>query len=125
MSSVYKTVPPEELSKRIREAIKRGERVPEMGSDGPMWYRGHLRTTEEVACTEIEDVLTAQQAKRIIVGHTVQRTGKITSRCDGIIIGIDIGISNHYGANIGYLEIIEGDARAIYPSGIVDLPDPP
>ena len=89
-----------------------------------MWYRGHLRAPESAACAEIDKVLAAQNAKRIVVGHTTQRSGKIASRCGGKIIGIDIGLSDHYGANIGYLEITNDDARAVYPTESVDIPDP-
>ena len=89
-----------------------------------MWYRGHLKSEPALACAEIDEVLAAQNAKRIIVGHTTQRTGRITSRCNGKIIGIDIGISEHYGANIGYVEIINDDARAVYPTETIDIPDP-
>ena len=124
LSATYQSVPPKELSERVRQGIKSGQRAPELGTEGPMWYRGHLRAPESAACAEIDKVLAAQNAKRIVVGHTTQRSGKIASRCGGKIIGIDIGLSDHYGANIGYLEITNDDARAVYPTESVDIPDP-
>ncbi len=58
-----------------------------------------------------------RQAKRMIMGHTVQEGGRITTRCGGRIVLIDIGISAIYGRNVGALEI-RGDAlTALYRGG--------
>jgi hypothetical protein len=123
VSSRFKNVTPKQLSKRVRDAIAAGTYTSELGEEGPMWYRGHLLADEALACAEIDKVLAAQKASRIVVGHTTQRTGVIASRCGGRIIGIDIGISDHYGANVGFLEILDGDVRAVYTDRVVDLPD--
>ena len=89
-----------------------------------MWYRGYLRDSEEVACKKLAETLQILQAKRMVVGHTTQRTGQIATRCNGALVGIDTGISEHYGKNISALELINDDARAIYKGSTVDLPDP-
>jgi hypothetical protein len=43
-------------------------------------------------------------AKRMVVGHTVQRGG-ITSACDDRVWRIDVGLSRFYGGDTEVLEI--------------------
>lgn len=94
------------------------------GSDGPMWYRGYLLSDEETACAEVKQALAKLEARRMVMGHTTQKDGKIRTRCDGSIVAIDTGISAYAGHNFSAFELINGDARAIYPGQTVDLPDP-
>ena len=94
------------------------------GEDGPMWYRGYLLKDEEAACEEVKRALSLLQARRMVMGHTTQRDGKIRTRCGGAIVGIDTGISAYAGHNFSAFELINGDARAIYPGQTIDLPDP-
>ena len=52
--------------------------------------------------------------KRMIIGHTTQRSGEIAVRCGGKLIGIDTGISKHYGSSKSILEINQNDAKNLY-----------
>jgi hypothetical protein len=94
------------------------------GSDGPLWFRGYVQDEEGVACPSLKTALDALGVKRMVVGHTTRRDGKIQARCGGALVVIDIGIADGYGGHLGALEIIGGDARALYPSGPVDVTDP-
>jgi hypothetical protein len=97
-----------------------------LGEDGPLWYRGHLLADEAVACAEVEAVRRVLGVRRIVVGHTTQRSGEPAVRCGGALIGIDTGISAHYGGHLAALELRAGtDAWALLPAGPRDLPDPP
>ena len=95
-----------------------------MASTSPIWFRGYLQDPEPEACKMLEEALVALAAERMVVGHTTQKSGEIAHRCNGRLLGIDTGISAHYGQNLAAVEIVQGDARAIYPYGTVDLPDP-
>jgi len=95
-----------------------------LGDTGPIWYRGYINDPEEQSCATLDRALEALGAKRMVVGHTTRRDGIVQARCGGRVTVIDIGISAHYGAHIGAWESINGDARAIMPSGPSDLPDP-
>ncbi|MCB9763439.1 MAG: metallophosphoesterase [Alphaproteobacteria bacterium] len=95
-----------------------------LGDDSPIWYRGYLQGDELAACPELERALTALGAERMVVGHTTRRDGRIASRCGGRLLGIDTGISTHYGGHLAALELRAGDAWALYPEGPEDLPDP-
>lgn len=50
----------------------------------------------------------------MVMGHTVQRDGKIRTRCGGKAVLIDIGISHVYGGHFGALEIVGENLTAIY-----------
>lgn len=97
---------------------------PVHGETGPTWYRGFVHDPESLACPHLERALAALGATRMIVGHTTQRTGVVLSRCEGRFTVIDVGISAHYGGNLGAWEYVDGDARFLTATGIVDLPEP-
>ncbi|MFT5686357.1 MAG: hypothetical protein ACI8RZ_007313 [Myxococcota bacterium] len=112
------------LSAQVRGALT-GQGTPDvLSEEGPMWYRGYLQAPEPIACEELTRALTAMGANRMIVGHTTQSSGQVASRCGGALLGIDTGISSHYGGHHSAVQIRSGDAVAIYPHGQVDLPDP-
>jgi hypothetical protein len=105
-----------------REMFSKDRRLT--AGEGPLWFRGFVQAPEAVACPLLDDSLQILGAKRMVVGHTTQRQGRILSRCAGKLSVIDIGISDHYGGNIGFWESVNGDARAVYPTGTTDLTDP-
>jgi len=113
--------PAETLSDEVRKALL-GEGVSNtLGSDGPLWYRGYWRQTEEMACAEAKYVLQQMGASRMVMGHTTQRDGQIHSRCDGTLFAIDTGISRHYGEHPSALRIDATSVSAIYATGTVVL----
>ncbi len=113
----------EGLSKAVKRALVGGDKDV-LGDEGPLWYRGYLLAEEPLACAELSQALAALGAKRMVVGHTTQKSGKIAARCGGALLGIDTGISDHYGSHLSALQILGGDARALYREGAEDLPDP-
>lgn len=111
------------INDQARQAMRSGG-GPVLGERGPLWFRGYVTDPEASACPALARALGALGAKRMVVGHTTRRDGKVEERCGGRLLVIDIGIADHYGANLGAIEIVGGDAKAIYPSGVVDLADP-
>ena len=90
-----------------------------MGTSSPIWYRAYVLDPESEACPLLDEALASLGARRMVVGHTTQQSGRVGVRCGGKLLAIDLGIADHYGAHLGLIEIVEGDARARYP------PDPP
>jgi hypothetical protein len=86
-----------------------------LGKDGPLWNRSYLLDAESVTCPELTRVLTAVGASRMVVGHTPQESGRIASRCDGRLYGVDTGISAHYGRHLAALELQDGQVKELYP----------
>lgn len=78
----------------------------------PVWLRLYSEGVPLAsACDELGRVLERLSARRLIVGHTVQRHG-INSACRGKVWRIDVGLSRHYGGRPSVLEI-KGDATRI------------
>jgi len=112
------------VSAQVRAALDGAGSPMVLGPEGPLWYRGYVQEPEVLACKELGEALTALGARRMVVGHTTQRNGRILSRCGGQLLAIDTGISAHYGRNLAALELRSGDAWGLYPAGPEDLPDP-
>ncbi|MEQ1569191.1 MAG: metallophosphoesterase [Myxococcota bacterium] len=115
----------EGLSSQVRAALDQVEEAPILGEQGPLWYRGYVTDPEAAACPELHQALAALGARRMVVGHTTRRDGKIEARCGGALVVIDVGVADAYGGKLAVLELRPGaDAWGVYPSGPVDLPDP-
>ncbi|MCA9491583.1 MAG: metallophosphoesterase [Myxococcales bacterium] len=115
----------DQLNQLVREALDAPGRPGVLGDDGPVWYRDYVLQPETQACPVLAQALSSLGARRMVVGHTTRRDGKVESRCGGALLVIDIGVSAHYGSHLGAIELREGtDAWADYPDGAVDLPDP-
>ncbi len=78
------------------------------GDQSPVWTRLFSDQPDQVACDTLSSVLDRLGAQRMVVGHTVQRTG-ITAFCGGRVWCIDVGIAAHYRGRTEVLEI-RGDA---------------
>lgn len=76
--------------------------------DSPVWTR--VYGTPGVDCAALDAVLAKLSAKRMIVGHTPQRSG-ITNDCDGKLWRIDVGLAAYYGGPIEVLEL--GDSPRV------------
>lgn len=76
-------------------------------SKSPTWSRVYSDEVESDDCQQLEEVLAAMGAKRMIVGHTVQENG-IGPLCEGRVWCIDAGLAEYYGSTIEVLEI-DGD----------------
>lgn len=114
----------DELNRTAREALHSREATI-LGPTGPVWFRGYVQEPEAKACPALQASLDALGARRMVVGHTTQRSGEILTRCHGRLHAIDTGIAAHYGSRLSAWEEVDGDARALYPSGPTDLEDPP
>jgi hypothetical protein len=80
-----------------------------VAQDGPVWTR--LYSDGPGDCATLRAALAALGARRMVVGHTVQRGG-ITSSCDGAVWRIDVGLSRAFGGPIEALQI-EGDTVTV------------
>ena len=80
--------------------------------DGPLWFRGYDKWTDEEGMAQIGKVLEAYDASHIAVGHTVQKGGRIRPRFDNKVFLIDTGMLSSYypGGRPSALEIC-GDTR--------------
>ena len=70
--------------------------------ESPVWTRAW--GGDSVDCAQLQQVLKATGAKRMVVGHTVQQAG-INAQCDGALWRIDVGLSKIYSGPIEALEL--------------------
>ncbi|MDB4961657.1 MAG: metallophosphoesterase [Myxococcales bacterium] len=70
--------------------------------DSPVWTRAYGQ--DEVDCGQLTSTLAALGARRMVVGHTVQKT--INAACDGAVWRIDVGLARNYGGPIEVLEVL-------------------
>jgi len=123
LSAEYSKLSVDALNAQVAAALKAIDRSPDSiirSALGPLWYRGHV--TRDPKATEIappatgmpprpsieeelDQVLAAYQAKRIIVGHTPSRSG-IRIDHGGRLARIDSGNSRYYGGPLSWLEIV-------------------
>jgi len=62
--------------------------------DGPLWYRGLVYKPEAEACAELSHSLSLLKAEAMVVGHTIQPTGRVTFRCNRRLVMTDVGMSH-------------------------------
>jgi hypothetical protein len=86
--------------------------------DGPLWYRG-LAEEPDAFAPQVDEILSKQRARAIVVGHTVVPEGRIRTRFDGKIVQIDTGMQRGYvpAGRGSALQIQQGTLTAIYEDG--------
>jgi hypothetical protein len=90
--------------------------------EGPLWFRGYAQWDEVEAAPRVFAFLDAMKLQRIVVGHTVMSTGKITPRFNGRVLLIDTGmLTSVYRGMPSALEIRGAALKAIYPTEEVML----
>lgn len=82
--------------------------------EAPFWARRYsLASPLSEACAELDRVLGAVGAERMVVGHTPQKQG-INSACNAKVWRIDVGLSAYYGSEPAeVLEITPSSVRPI------------
>jgi hypothetical protein len=82
--------------------------------DGPVWFRGYDQWSEEEGAPQVSKILEGYKATHIVVGHTVQKGGRIRPRFGNKVFLIDTGMLSSYypGGRASALEIC-GDGKFI------------
>jgi hypothetical protein len=75
--------------------------------DGPVWTRMYSAAPGREECATLDEALQGLNAKRMVVGHTVQRNG-ISSACSDHVWRIDTGMSKAFEGKVEVLEIRGG-----------------
>ena len=86
------------------------------GPESPQWTRLYSDDPDSLACEVLEEALAALDAKRIVMGHTIQESG-ITSTCDQQAWRIDVGMSAYYAGSVEVLEIVGDSVRVLKDDG--------
>jgi hypothetical protein len=80
-----------------------------VNGDGPLWFRGYDQWSEEEGAAHMGKLLEAFKATHIVVGHTVQKDGKIRPRFGDRVFLIDTGMLSSYypGGRASAMEICD------------------
>jgi hypothetical protein len=93
---------------------------------GPLWFRGYAQWDETPTSPQVFGLLDALKVSRVVVGHTVTPSRKITTRYAGRVILIDTGmLARAYQGTPAALEISGTTLKAIYPTEEVILTPTP
>lgn len=84
------------------------------GENSPQWTRLYSREPDSLACDVLGQVLDRLDAKRMVMGHTVQGAG-VSSACDAHAWRIDVGMAAYYGGHVEVLEIVGDSVRVLRP----------
>ena len=83
--------------------------------DGPLWYRGNSLDNERVERGRVDMVLKHLNARAMMVGHTVTRSGRVSTRFNGRVYRGDVGMG--YGRP-GFALVFQGDDATMFdPAG--------
>lgn len=85
----------DEKQSKIRDFLKFQEWLS-VRVDGPLWFRGYDTWTDEEGAPQVGKVLAAYKATHIVVGHTVQKEGRIRPRFGNQVFLIDTGMLSSY-----------------------------
>jgi hypothetical protein len=93
---------------------------------GPLWFRGYDRWSDEEGQPLAEKVVSGLGVSRVVVGHSPQKSGRITARFGGRVYLIDTGMLTTYYENgrSSALELLAGKISAVYMDQRVLLYDP-
>lgn len=114
ISAAYALLPLDEINRLTAAALAARDAAPEAivnDPSGPLWYRGLVIPDGAGAEEELDIVLRAYGARRIVVGHTPVLDG-IAILHGGRLIRIDTGIAAPYRGRRTWLEIRGGDLVA-------------
>lgn len=139
----YAHVTLDEINRQVAAALAAKAMAPEAiinDPAGPLWYRGLVMRESETPAApgagaseaptpstpplpsvaeQLDEVLAAFGAKRMVIGHTPILSGIAMLEGDRLV-RIDTGISSAYGGKLTYLEILDGTLS----SHVVARPDP-
>lgn len=78
------------------------------GDEAPYWDRTYGDSVTDADCRMLDGVLAELSVKRLVVGHTPQKSG-ITFACDKHVARIDVGLSRFYGSSRPAVLEVAGD----------------
>lgn len=90
-------------------------------AEGPFWFRGYCLDDEWLLHRAMSDVLERFKIRAMVVGHTPTDHGEISTRLDGRLIRIDVGMA--YGSPARNIVWVEERPR-VHAVGRQDLSDP-
>ncbi|MCG6964335.1 MAG: metallophosphoesterase [Acidobacteria bacterium] len=100
---------------RTLQAVRNWKSWILAADDGPLWTRDAAEWNEDERGAEMDALIEAAGARRMVVGHTVQKTGSIQPRFGNRVFLIDTGmLKSEFDGRPSALEICGDIVTAIY-----------
>lgn len=112
-----KATPDDEQAAQVLQPVLSITQSSLFAGEGPMWFRGYSRWTDEEGAPLMAALLKKYGVKRFVVGHTPQANGTIRERFNGGVYLIDTGMlgpPNFPGGRPSALEIIGDKITPMY-----------
>jgi hypothetical protein len=121
----YATQTREQIDREVLEALDDPSKLSTgviTNETGPLWYRDLVTGSESQAelAANVDRILKTQEARRIVVGHTV--VPAIMPRFDGKVVAIDVGLSDFFKGPPAFLVIEGSQIYAIHRGHRFDIP---
>jgi len=117
-------MPPGDAATALAPLVERfrvADDEPLLGSRGPNWSRGVAFCNECAEADVLRPWLQAVGARRVVIGHTVARSGTVVSRFDGAVVKLDAGMNR--AVYKGHPAVLLADASGTRVAYV--LPDTP
>ncbi|KAI9593805.1 Metallo-dependent phosphatase-like protein [Syncephalis fuscata] len=101
-----------------------GYETSAIGPTSPSWFRDFAKKPKANVCEDIAASLKILGAKRMVVGHTFQKSGEVLSTCGNTFIVIDVGISQYVRDVKGNKGPSSHRALEISPDGVASVISP-
>ncbi len=108
------------MRNELRQAVVPADGVA-AGREGPLWYRGLARDTEDDLRTTVDALLAHFGVRHIVIGHTTM-PGAVVPRLGGKLLLIDVGLSAHFGATPACLVVEHGVPYVLHRGKLLRLP---
>jgi hypothetical protein len=88
--------PPGAQADAERDELAELAAAPELGPDGPLWYRGSVYCKPMLEEPTLDAALARLEAARAVVGHTPTADGRPHALYDGKLVMLDTGMNADY-----------------------------
>jgi hypothetical protein len=97
-----------DVAPQLRELVALGD-APELGLDGPLWYRGSIYCKPLLEEPTLDTALERLGVARAVVGHTPTPDRRVRALYDGKLVTIDTGMLAEYFHGRAAALVLEGD----------------
>jgi len=103
---------------QLQSVVRIGE-SPLLAGEGPMWFRGLSRNPPDETDAEVTALLRRLNVTRLVIAHTPQLPGRMTTHFDNRVVVIDTGMLSTFfkGGKASALQIAGDTLTAIYEDG--------
>ncbi|GLI60960.1 hypothetical protein VaNZ11_003213 [Volvox africanus] len=88
-----------------------------LDGEGAVWSRRYDKGPRQKVCGEVLEMTRRLGVQKLVVGHTVQWGGRVSSRCGGQLVMADVGISRAIAGEMAVLQCVAGKLDVVYGNG--------